>query len=200
MTKKRILVTRGAGIYTGGFSSLREDYEFVYTSHLPVHAVLIPGGGDVSPQLYGHTNQGSRACSVDSDYKDMCHIANAKLEEIPIIGICKGAQLLHVSNGGTLIQDIEGHAGVDHHEITCITQKEPGKVEVNSTHHQAIPIEEAKKMYEIVYASADKQAVEIFICNRRKTYGFQFHPEYTTCPKSGYDLFQHFLKEVILKD
>lgn len=80
--------------------SLRAIYE-------RLDGVLIPGGGDISPARYGAPAHPATA-NVD-DARDELEIAVARwaaAEGCPLLGICRGHQLVHVALGGTLIQDI----------------------------------------------------------------------------------------------
>jgi len=93
------------------------------------------GGADVDPSLY--KRERSNMCGRSNIDKDLQE--NKRMEElieqgVPIIGICRGAQLLNVVNGGILVQHIEGHAIGRQHWCTNI---ETGDTfEVSSTHHQ----------------------------------------------------------------
>jgi len=93
------------------------------------------GGADVDPSLYNRPR--SDMCGNSHKVTDEVELKQMKkcIENgIPIIGICRGAQLLNVANGGILVQHIDGHAiGKEH---SC-TEVNTGKVYfVSSTHHQ----------------------------------------------------------------
>jgi len=176
----------------------KEKYEFTSETSKCIDAIILPGGGDVTPALYGKTIGPSHAMSIHPDYIDMCRIMNARSEGIPVIGICKGAQLIHVSNGGTLTQNIDNHPqlhGLVDYDGSPIKGYEGA--EVNSTHHQAVPPEEAEELYDYVYCSDDLQATEVFGHIEKKLFGFQFHPEYTSCPDSGVKIFRDFMDNVL---
>lgn len=98
------------------------------------NAMVFWGGTDIWPGFYGeephHTNQCQRGPSnrdkMEDSLMDWC-ISRG----VPIIGVCRGAQLLCVKAGGTLIQNITGHHG-DH-----LLQTDKGETLVgNSCHHQ----------------------------------------------------------------
>lgn len=95
--------------------------------------VIFTGGEDVSPYMYSDSEpHPSTYYSVQRDNAcvDLFNNSVGKLR----IGICRGAQFLHVMNGGQLVQDCDQHGIYGMHEITLI----PGMVEglVTSTHHQ----------------------------------------------------------------
>jgi gamma-glutamyl-gamma-aminobutyrate hydrolase PuuD len=93
------------------------------------------GGADISPSLYhkkncGRTGAGERPSRRDTIEWDL--MTKAKELGIPIIGVCRGAQMLCALSGGFLVQDVNNHSG--HHAV----QADGGVVEftVNSIHHQ----------------------------------------------------------------
>lgn len=68
--------------------------------------LLLPGGGDLHPSLFHQTNQGSRHIDLSLDLLQLS-LARAFLQAgKPILGICKGMQLINVLFGGDLIQDL----------------------------------------------------------------------------------------------
>lgn len=121
-------------------------------------AVCLPGGPDVDPRLYGE--QRCEDCGVDVDAElDSVELQLAEwalADRKPVLAICRGMQLLNVSLGGTLWQDLlqqrEGSLThqheVSHRDILHEVQLVPGSllhelagedvIEVNSRHHQAV--------------------------------------------------------------
>lgn len=93
------------------------------------------GGADVDPSFYNRER--SNMCGrsdIEKDTRDRALMEERIKQGIPIIGICRGAQLLNVVNGGILVQHIEGHAIGKTHFCTNV---ETGNIyEVSSTHHQ----------------------------------------------------------------
>lgn len=97
--------------------------------------VVFTGGSDVSPHLYGQDEISGTYCNKDRDiYEEAIYRAANKLG-LPKVGICRGAQFLWVMNGGSLYQDIDGHAGNSH---PIIDIDEDVRVIANSYHHQSI--------------------------------------------------------------
>lgn len=99
----------------------------------PLDAVLFGVGTDVSTTLYGE-HPGSYTQSPDTRRdtleKNIFRLCEARLT--PMIGICRGAQLITVMTGGKLVQHVDGHAG-SRHDITTIDGR---VINVNSIHHQ----------------------------------------------------------------
>lgn len=122
--------------------------------------VLFAGGEDVDPGFYGEQRKyESVEVNRARDEFELSLLKRALDRRLPILGICRGIQLLNVGFGGTLYQDLDEDAapGLDHrqtdsgkarNEIThTVTITEPesllagavqGSCRVNSIHHQAI--------------------------------------------------------------
>ena len=123
------------------------------TPSLPdVDGLLLPGGWDVDPAFYGETKD-EKVGPIDRelDETELRLFKQAREKEIPVLGICRGQQVINVALGGSLVQHLEDHDvrgfGRSHlaHTIEVI---DPGselghaagehKIRVNSLHHQAI--------------------------------------------------------------
>ena len=95
------------------------------------------GGADLDPSLYNRER--SQRCGrshLAADIELMDKMRDCINNEIPIIGICRSAQVLNVVNGGILVQHINEHT--HSHDVTITDMQ--GNVElicpVSSTHHQ----------------------------------------------------------------
>ena len=100
----------------------------------PNGCLILWGGGDISPSLYGQ-HPSTRTGALDSlSSKDEIEVrlATAAIKQgIPVIGICRGAQMMCALAGGKLIQDVDGHLG--NHKIVT----DNGKIlTTTSLHHQ----------------------------------------------------------------
>jgi putative glutamine amidotransferase len=138
--------------------SLVPQPEYVEAVVEGLDGILLPGSdSDVDPQRYGqqpHPNLG--AVHPIKDETDLLIIAAAERKRIPIFAICFGMQVLNVSRGGTLIQDIGSQVpeAIKHeqgpprdrpsHRVTLSERTRLSKIAgaeafaVNSHHHQAI--------------------------------------------------------------
>lgn len=132
----------------------KDDAEEILSN---IDGVLFPGGADVDPQRYGERPH-EKLNYVDPRLDEMeLNIAKLSLERrLPILGICRGCQLVNVAAGGTLVQDIPSQVGgaMKHsqkaprwhgtHEVIleegCFAADifESRRFAVNSFHHQSV--------------------------------------------------------------
>lgn len=157
---------------------------------LSFHGLLLTGGGDVSPGLYGQEDRGCVLIDHDRDRAELA-LVNAYLEAgKPILGICRGVQVLNVALGGTLVQDLGDtlnpfHRRIEADKVHLIRAEEPsilyrlyGSVfPVNSAHHQAADIPGTGL---VVTARSESGVVESMELPGRPVLGVQFHPERMT--------------------
>lgn len=97
--------------------------------------LVVWGGEDISPRLYGKTpGQYMYADQISvRDHIEWSLMQRAEALNIPIIGVCRGAQMLCAKAGGKLIQHVNNHGG-RRHAIDVEFDGQP--VLVNSLHHQ----------------------------------------------------------------
>lgn len=93
--------------------------------------LVVWGGADITPALYGHPLSRTTHPGGKRDYIEWALMKEALAKGIPIIGICRGAQMLCALAGGYLLQDVRNHSGG--HNINTFN----GEIlYVNSLHHQ----------------------------------------------------------------
>ena len=116
-----------------------------------VDGLLLPGGWDVDPSFYGERKD-EKVGPIDRelDETELRLFKQARAKEIPVLGICRGQQVINVALGGSLLQHLEDHDVRAHgrrhlaHTIVVDPTSELGhaagehKIRVNSLHHQAI--------------------------------------------------------------
>jgi len=145
--------------------------------------LLIPGGADVDPALYGQENTASEGINADRDRDELILIRQFLDMEKPIFGICRGHQILNVALGGTLIQDIPGHTQTEDevdrvHPVTVehpFLQKLYGDRFVsNSAHHQVV--DRLGEGLSVTCRSEDGW-IEGMIHENGRVFSVQFHPE-----------------------
>lgn len=164
------------------------------------------GGEDVSTHLYNE--KANKYCTehppTKRDLEELQLIQEAINLNIPIIGICRGAQLLCIHQKGTLLQHIFNHNITRHHSI--FIEEKNKYIITNSIHHQMmIP----NKENSIVLAYADntigidknnkkihiEKVPEVILWPQINALGIQGHPEYLSCP--SYQFFK-YCKELIV--
>jgi putative glutamine amidotransferase len=113
--------------------------------------LLLSGGGDVHPKHYGQRIQGTEKRQIH-DGRDTLELglAHAALAvDLPILGVCRGFQVLNVALGGSLVQHVDSHRSpedaVHYHHVAVSpdtllarTLELDGYFTVNTYHHQAV--------------------------------------------------------------
>ena len=164
----------------------------------PAQGILLPGGGDVMPSIYGEAAHRTYSAAEPGRDDYELELARRAVEaDVPLLGICRGIQVLNVARGGSLVQDIQDEIGVtvNHtqrdspvtiaHEIWISEgslldrlmreRLESDSCPVNSRHHQAPKVLGAGL---IVSATAPDGVIEaIEDSSRRFCLGVQWHPE-----------------------
>ena len=145
--------------------------------------LMLCGGGDVNPILYGKKNRGSEQIFDERDTLELTCIHAFVLAGKPILGVCRGLQILNVAFGGTLIQHLphaENHTGRDHdvtHEIRAsgvLRQLYGERFTANSRHHQAVD-RPGRGLTPIAFSSDG--VIEGMAHDTLPVLGVQFHPE-----------------------
>jgi putative glutamine amidotransferase len=109
-------------------------------------ALLLPGGADLAPWRYGQANTASRGIDTLRDTEELELLQRFVLLKKPVLGICRGLQVINVYFGGTLLQDIAGHSAANGIDRRHRVQSVPSPLReicgeygiVNSAHHQAV--------------------------------------------------------------
>lgn len=160
-----------------------------------IDGILFSGGNDISPMLYGE-NPIKEVVSI-SDDRDMCEFElfkEAMDRDMPVLGICRGVQLINAASGGSLYQDIHvqlgnvlGHSPGEtmpdnlYHTVKLdknsklydIFNKE--EMRVNSFHHQAV--KEVAQGFKANAKSPDGIIEGIESTEKTFVVGVQWHPE-----------------------
>jgi putative glutamine amidotransferase len=148
--------------------------------------VVIAGGPDVEPARYGAERDARTGPpAVERDAWELALIEAALAAGVPLLGICRGMQLLNVALGGTLVQHLAGHAEVlgvfGGHPVrpvpgTRYASLVPEETVVPTYHHQSVD-----RLGEglVVSARAEDGTVEAVELPSAAgwTLGVQWHPE-----------------------
>jgi putative glutamine amidotransferase len=141
---------------------------------------LLSGGGDFAEtgSVYGRQlteaeHQSLSGVDPVRDEMELYLMRRFVEEERPVLGICRGLQVMNVALGGTLLPDIPGHRGVTH-EIEW-KRPVPGCRQVNSTHHQAVG--RLTPSLNVLAVAADGVVEAVEKPGAGFCVGVQFHPE-----------------------
>lgn len=162
-----------------------------------IDALIVTGGQDVDPAVWGGppaTNAGEGVLSIDrrrDDY-EIALVREALIQDVPVLGVCRGHQLLNVALGGTLIPDLPDR-GVRHVSLASFPDARPAKehfvellpgslaadlygesAAVNSWHHQAV---DQLGTGLVATGLAEDGVVEAIEIPGRPVLGVQWHPE-----------------------
>ena len=180
-------------------------------------ALVIWGGEDIATGLYNQSPAPQTDAGINMSKRDFLEVNLANMAitmGMPIIGICRGAQMMCALSGGSLIQHVSNHAGHNH----LMQNKEGLRVMTNSVHHQMMnpfkvdheliawvpeklsavyigdkgdPVEEA---YEDTWLEP-----EIVWFPKTKALGIQGHPEFGSARPPFIDYVNNLIKQYVLK-
>lgn len=149
--------------------------------------LLLPGGGDICPRRFGQADQGSLSTDEALDDAQFTLLDAFVRAEKPVLGICRGMQVINVYFGGDLIQDLpvkHTHQYTDRDQVHEV-RTTPGSLMhrlyqdhclVNSAHHQGC----GKIGHNLqVTQTAPDGVAEALEHNTRPILGVQWHPERT---------------------
>ena len=149
--------------------------------------LLLPGGWDVNPSRYGKERIPQETIDDELDALQFEVLARFLEAEKPVLGICRGHQLLNIAFGGTLIQHLptaETHTSLPNGDDNA----HPVRIEqdsflsdlygsgctVNSTHHQGVEVP-GKGLRPVMYS--EDGVVEAMEHESLPVWSVQFHPE-----------------------
>lgn len=172
-----------------------------------IAGVCFAGGADIHPARYGEVDRDGLCGPID-EARDELELALAKVvldADLPVLGICRGFQLLNVAFGGSLVMHVEGHQ-VSGGDVIAHVVDVPagtrlaratasGPMRVNSRHHQAVTRERlAPGLRATVLHDGLVEAFESD--GHRWVVAVQWHPERVTeVDPSAAHIFDAFVAE-----
>jgi len=202
-----------------------EPIEVIPGAELPEHllarvdGLMLTGGGDVDPMIYGEEPHGTfQAAEAGRDDFEIALSRAAMASGIPFLAICRGMQVLNVAMGGTLVQDIPSQivGALEHsvpeprhhiaHEVwiskdsklsaLLADHMEDGETcHVNSRHHQAV--KQAAKGFEVTATSPDGVIEAMEKADAAYCVAVQWHPENFWRTGEFRELFEGLVKAAI---
>ena len=205
----RALVALAVRLYGGKPLQLRpgdEDRDHVY------HGVVVTGGHDVEPVLYAAEPEIERNYDTARDALETAVIDHALTRNLPLLGICRGAQLLNICRGGTLHQNLRSHRQKTSNRWTVLPLKtlcvqdgseisdsmlaallNRGRLRINSLHNQGI--DRVGKGLNVVARDLDGIVQAIEDPSRDFLIGVQWHPEFLLYASSQRALFRELVNQ-----
>lgn len=164
-------------------------------------ALILPGGGDLHPVFYGQSPVQSAEHDPELDRFQLGWARKAMRENLPVLGICRGLQVMNVAAGGSLHQDLPEHAPQRVLDDPALRSEAVHRLEtapesmlrrllgarprVNSIHHQAI--DRLAAPFQVVASAPDGTVEAIERCQGGFQLGVQFHPEDMPSQQSLFD-------------
>ena len=171
-----------------------EDTDAMVSLLDSVDALILSGGGDINPLYLGEEPlRELGGINPTRDWHELMLVRLAANRQIPILGICRGLQVMTAALGGKLYQDIykEASATLKHSQDTerhvcthtvCLTQEShlaqifgTEAIAVNSFHHQAV--KEAALGFAVSALSPDGLIEAVESTQHKSMIGVQWHPE-----------------------
>lgn len=172
--------------YYGSTASVFREYGYEVVKYIEAAGyIVLTGGSDIDPAIYNEKPGPHTYFDRERDKVDLKAVEYGDKHNIPLLGVCRGHQLLHAYFGGKLIQDVDGHES-GYHEVI---DHDTGEIRrVISVHHQmCIP---NNKGHVIASASVinpgEWKDTEAIWWDDKRSLGVQFHPEFGDRQSSVY--------------
>ncbi|WP_371376855.1 gamma-glutamyl-gamma-aminobutyrate hydrolase family protein [Thalassotalea aquiviva] len=189
-----------------GAKPIRVSVDHHWHGDMP-DAIVVGGGNDINPEHYGGEIDAKVKLDVKRDALEIKCIKQALEHNIPLLGICRGSQLINVVLGGSLHHDIR--------QLRKLTYNRPGllptkqvwleqdstiakitgyqKLRVNSLHHQAV--DKSGNSLRRSGWDLDKITQVIESSNDAPVLGVQWHPEYLAYLPAQLSIFKWLVQQ-----
>jgi len=144
--------------------------------------VLLCGGADIDPALYGETDVHPEVYDVDElqDEADLSLAAYCFEHGVPTLAVCRGLHVVNVLRGGSLVQHMDDHHRHVVHDVVIESGPagiEPGPITASCYHHQCV--ERLGSGLKVVGRAEDGTVEAVAIDSAGWAFGVQWHPEDT---------------------
>ena len=182
------------------------DEEFVKDYVEQIDRLILTGGEDVHPQFYGQSVQTDKNdYNIERDRFELALLEEALRQDKPVMGICRGMQLINVAFGGSLNQHIDHHwqdsPFETSHTIDSLAGSQVERLfgqssQINSIHHQSV--QRLGADFRVTALDPRDQTIEaIESRSSHRLIGLQWHPEFLVHSQEGnLELFEYFMKEL----
>jgi putative glutamine amidotransferase len=160
-----------------------------------IDGLLLAGGADIDPGAYGQTaHHATNGTVPERDSFEIALVRAAIAQDIPVLGVCRGMQLINVARGGTLVQHLPEHVGHQEHRRSVgsfddadhevelsegtLAMRVVGEArhDTKSHHHQAVDrLGDGLQVSAVSVLDGLPEAIEL--PDRRFVLGVQWHPE-----------------------
>lgn len=189
-------------ISSAGGIPLATDYSDTEDVISAADGILLAGGGDIDPEITGDipnlNTQGQISKARDAFEYNL--LKKAMKEDIPVLGICRGMQVISALCGAHIIQHMEGHRqslerNKTFHEVSIkkgtllyeILGKE--KISVNSFHHQAV----GEGFSGVISGMCEEVVEAVEFDQNQFVLGVQWHPEHLCDMEEQFRIFKAFV-------
>lgn len=206
------LERHGAEVTPLDASASPEAREAAFSS---MTGLLLTGGADLDPSIYGATADGATDLEPERDALERAAWDAAETRALPVLGICRGFQAMNAFAGGRLVQHVEGHLGSSWghgpaatHPLRLLpgsrlarilfpTNVGGGVLTVNSYHHQAVRRQDVAPGFSVAGVSpspAGELVEALEATGPLLRIGVQCHPERTESTPPAFErLFAFFV-------
>lgn len=174
-----------------------------------IDGLTLSGGGDIDGYFLGQpTHEMATDIWPTRDEAEINIVRLAYERDMPILGICRGLQVLNVALGGDIVQHIEGHKQAEARNVPTHSVKISGQlteiigvadIMVNSIHHQAAGSKVPTPHLQVCGVAPDDVIEAICAPGKRFVVGIQWHPEELIHISEHFRIFEEFMVSILYK-